>query len=111
MARFLGSSLRGFLEDCAAHEREVLELHHLESSPPPVRTKAVRRARGRLPGHWLLQDAKARFSELGSQKFHREISVAAAGLRAALIRHFARHPGNPRSHCIVREGRPCAGPK
>jgi prevent-host-death family protein len=26
--------------------------------------KAGRRARGLLPGHWLLQDAKARFSEL-----------------------------------------------
>jgi prevent-host-death family protein len=33
--------------------------------PPPGRAKkAVRRARGLLPGHWLLQDAKARFSEL-----------------------------------------------
>ena len=33
--------------------------------PPPGRAKkTVRRARGRLPGHWLLQDAKARFSEL-----------------------------------------------
>ncbi len=30
-----------------------------KKTPPPVR-----RARGRLPGHWLLQDAKARFSEL-----------------------------------------------
>lgn len=33
--------------------------------PPPGRAKkAARRARGLLPGHWLLQDAKARFSEL-----------------------------------------------
>ncbi len=33
--------------------------------PPPERAKARRRALlGRLPGHWLLQDAKARFSEL-----------------------------------------------
>jgi prevent-host-death family protein len=32
---------------------------------PPVRAaKARRRALGRTPGHWLLQDAKARFSEL-----------------------------------------------
>ena len=33
---------------------------------PPGRAKARRRAlpAGRLPGHWLLQDAKARFSEL-----------------------------------------------
>jgi prevent-host-death family protein len=35
-----------------------------KKTPPPARAKAVRRARGRLPGHWLLQDAKARFSEL-----------------------------------------------
>ena len=33
--------------------------------PPPGRAKkAARHARGLLPGHWLLQDAKARFSEL-----------------------------------------------
>ena len=32
--------------------------------PPPGPAKPVRRARGLLPGHWLLQDAKARFSEL-----------------------------------------------
>ena len=33
--------------------------------PPPERAKARRSALlGRLPGHWLLQDAKARFSEL-----------------------------------------------
>jgi prevent-host-death family protein len=32
---------------------------------PPGRAKARRRARpSRPPGHWLLQDAKARFSEL-----------------------------------------------
>jgi len=32
---------------------------------PPGRAKARRRAPlSRLPGHWLLQDAKARFSEL-----------------------------------------------
>jgi prevent-host-death family protein len=32
---------------------------------PPVRAaKARRRALSRTPGHWLLQDAKARFSEL-----------------------------------------------
>ncbi|PNE12009.1 MAG: hypothetical protein CR217_05870 [Beijerinckiaceae bacterium] len=35
-----------------------------KKTPPPARAKAVRRARSRLPGHWLLQDAKARFSEL-----------------------------------------------
>jgi prevent-host-death family protein len=32
--------------------------------PSPERAKPVRRGRGLLPGHWLLQDAKARFSEL-----------------------------------------------
>ncbi len=33
--------------------------------PPPGRAKAHRRALlSQLPGHWLLQDAKARFSEL-----------------------------------------------
>jgi len=32
--------------------------------PPPGRAKPVRRGRGLLRGHWLLQDAKARFSEL-----------------------------------------------
>jgi prevent-host-death family protein len=31
---------------------------------PPDRPKAGRRARRLPPGHWLLQDAKARFSEL-----------------------------------------------
>jgi prevent-host-death family protein len=36
-----------------------------KKTPPPERAKARRRALlGRLPGHWLLQDAKARFSEL-----------------------------------------------
>jgi len=34
------------------------------SSPPPGPTKARRALRGQLPGHWLLRDAKARFSEL-----------------------------------------------
>ena len=34
------------------------------SSPPPGPTKARRALRGQLPGHWRLQDAKARFSEL-----------------------------------------------
>ena len=32
--------------------------------PPPGRAKPVRRGRGLLRGHWLLQDAKAKFSEL-----------------------------------------------
>jgi prevent-host-death family protein len=37
----------------------------IKKTPPPERAKARRRALlGRLPGHWLLQDAKARFSEL-----------------------------------------------
>jgi prevent-host-death family protein len=35
-----------------------------KKTPPPLRATPLRRARGRLPGHWLLQDAKARFSEL-----------------------------------------------
>jgi prevent-host-death family protein len=36
-----------------------------KKTPQPERAKAGRRVRGRLlPGHWLLQDAKARFSEL-----------------------------------------------
>ena len=33
-------------------------------STPPKPTKPRRRARDRQPGRWLLQDAKARFSEL-----------------------------------------------
>jgi prevent-host-death family protein len=37
----------------------------IKKTPPPERAKGRRRALlGRLPGHWLLQDAKARFSEL-----------------------------------------------
>ncbi len=39
----------------------------MKSTPPksqPKPTKARRRARDRQPGRWLLQDAKARFSEL-----------------------------------------------
>ena len=32
--------------------------------PLPGPAKARRAVRGQLPGHWLLQDAKARFSEL-----------------------------------------------
>ena len=36
-----------------------------KKTPPPERARARRRAvLARLPGHWLLQDAKARFSEL-----------------------------------------------
>jgi prevent-host-death family protein len=37
-----------------------------KKTPPPVRAKVrrTRTLRGLLPGHWLLQDAKARFSEL-----------------------------------------------
>ncbi len=31
---------------------------------PPKAAKLRRRTRNRLPAHWLLQDAKARFSEL-----------------------------------------------
>jgi hypothetical protein len=34
-----------------------------KKTPPPVRAKVRRRVlRDRLPGHWLLQDAKARFT-------------------------------------------------
>jgi prevent-host-death family protein len=37
----------------------------IKKTPPAEIAKAGRRrARGLLPGHWLLQDAKARFSEL-----------------------------------------------
>jgi prevent-host-death family protein len=32
--------------------------------PPTKSTKSRRRTRDAKPGHWLLQDAKARFSEL-----------------------------------------------
>jgi prevent-host-death family protein len=36
-----------------------------KKTPPPVRAKVRRRSlRDQMPGHWLLQDAKARFSEL-----------------------------------------------
>jgi prevent-host-death family protein len=34
------------------------------NSAPPAKPAKPRRTRGRQPGHWLLQDAKARFSEL-----------------------------------------------
>jgi prevent-host-death family protein len=36
----------------------------IKKTPSPEPAKAGRRARGLPPGHWLLQDAKARFSEL-----------------------------------------------
>src|SRR5271166_1371358 len=36
----------------------------IKKTPFAEIAKAGRRARGLLPGHWLLQDAKARFSEL-----------------------------------------------
>src|SRR6202521_157775 len=37
----------------------------IKKTPPAEIAKAGRRrARGLLPGHWLLQEAKARFSEL-----------------------------------------------
>jgi prevent-host-death family protein len=36
----------------------------IKKTPSPESTKAGHRARGLPPGHWLLQDAKARFSEL-----------------------------------------------
>jgi prevent-host-death family protein len=42
----------------------LVSMTRTKKTPPPVRAKPVRRARGQLPGHWLLQDAKARFSEL-----------------------------------------------
>ena len=39
----------------------MTRLANRKSAPPPKRR---RRSRDRRPGHWLLQDAKARFSEL-----------------------------------------------
>ena len=36
----------------------------IKKAPPPDHAKAGRRARDLPPGHWLLQDAKAKFSEL-----------------------------------------------
>ena len=43
----------------------LVSMTRTKKNPPPERAKARRRALlGRLPGHWLLQDAKARFSEL-----------------------------------------------
>ena len=36
----------------------------IKNAAPPKTPKSPRAARGRQPGHWLLQDAKARFSEL-----------------------------------------------
>ena len=36
----------------------------IKKTLPPDRPEAGRRARRLPPGHWLLQDAKARFSEL-----------------------------------------------
>lgn len=36
----------------------------IKKTLPSQGTEASRRARGLPPGHWLLQDAKARFSEL-----------------------------------------------
>ncbi len=36
----------------------------IKKTPPPEPAKASGRARDLPPGHWLLQDAKARFSEL-----------------------------------------------
>jgi prevent-host-death family protein len=35
-----------------------------KKTPQPEHAKAGRRVRDLLPGHWLLQDAKAKFSEL-----------------------------------------------
>ncbi len=35
-----------------------------KGSPPPRARKIIRRPRSLPPGHWVLQDAKARFSEL-----------------------------------------------
>jgi prevent-host-death family protein len=36
----------------------------IENSTPPKAPRSRRGSRDRQPGHWLLQDAKARFSEL-----------------------------------------------
>jgi prevent-host-death family protein len=36
----------------------------IPETPPTESTKTGRDTRGLLPGYWLLQDAKARFSEL-----------------------------------------------
>ena len=50
----------------ASHYDNLVSMTRTKKTlPPPGRAKkTLRRARGLLPGHWLLQDAKARFSEL-----------------------------------------------
>jgi len=50
----------------ASHYDNLVSMTRTKKTlPPPGRAKkTVRRAHGLLPGHWLLQDAKARFSEL-----------------------------------------------
>ena len=49
----------------AAQYGNLVGMTRIKKPPPPEPAKARRRALlGRLPGHWLLQDAKARFSEL-----------------------------------------------
>ncbi len=48
-----------------SHDNLVIVTRTKKTPPPPGRAKVRRRTlRDRLPGHWLLQDAKARFSEL-----------------------------------------------
>jgi prevent-host-death family protein len=42
----------------------LVSMTRTKKTPPPEHAKAGRRVRDLLPGHWLLQDAKAKFSEL-----------------------------------------------
>ena len=46
----------------AGHYDILVSMTRTKKTPPPKRAKASRARRP--PGHWLLQDAKARFSEL-----------------------------------------------
>src|ERR1700728_426553 len=77
-----------------------------KSAPPPaLRAKPRRRARGRRPGRWLLQDAKARFSEL-VRRVHSEgpQRVTVHGRDEVVViaaEEFRRLKGNPTGEVLI----------
>ena len=111
MARFLGSSLRGFLEDCAAHEREVLDSitwnhHHHPSARRPSAARAVG-----CPAIGYFRTPRRASASSVRRSFTARFPLLPRGCAQRSFGILRVIPAIPGSHCIVREGRPCAGPK
>ena len=63
-SRETGAALRLSREGCLNSGRMRFILVSMTRSPKPARRRGKTQARKGLRGYWLLQDAKARFSEL-----------------------------------------------